>query len=77
MKKGDIAMIILIATLSIMSAFFIANSIPMLQVSIKGEKVKTVGTVTSTVKQPDETIFNSTKINPTVETVIGGTTPTR
>lgn len=77
MKKGDIAMIILIATLSVMSAFFIANSIPMLQVSIKGEKVKTVETVTSTVRQPDETIFNTSKINPTVETVIGGTTPTR
>lgn len=77
MKKGDIAMIILIATLSIMSAFFVANSIPMLQVSIKGEKVKTVENVTSTIQQPDETIFNSTKINPTVETVIGGTTPTR
>lgn len=77
MKKGDIAMVILIATLSVMSAFFIANSIPMLQVSIKGEKVKTVEKITSTVEQPDETIFNSTKINPTVETVIGGTTPTR
>jgi hypothetical protein len=77
MKKGDIAMIILIATLSVMGAFFIANSIPMLQVSIKGEKVKTVEKVSSTVQQPDETIFNSTKINPTVETVIGGTTPAR
>lgn len=77
MKKGDIAMIILIATLSVMSAFFIAKSIPMLQVSIKGEKVKTVQTVTSNVEMPDETIFNAAKINPTVETVIGGTTPTR
>ena len=77
MKKGDIAMIILIATLSVMSAFFIANSMPILQVSIKGEKVKTVEKITSTVDQPDETIFNKTKINPTVETVIGGTTPTR
>ncbi len=77
MKKGDIAMLILIATLSVMSAFFIANAIPMLQVSIKGEKVKTIEKITSAVDQPDVTIFNSTKINPTVETVIGGTTPTR
>lgn len=70
MKKSDIAMIVLIASLSVMTAFFIANSLPFLKVSDKGETVKTTDGITDTVAAPDKKIFNSNNINPTVETVI-------
>ncbi len=77
MKKSDIAMIILIAILSVMTAFFVANSVPALKPSTKGETVKTIQKITSDVEKPDPNIFNKEHVNPTVETVIGGNTPTR
>lgn len=73
MKKSDLAMIVLIASLSVMIAFFIANSISFLKVSDKGEKVKTATEVKSEVVPPSDKIFNKDAINPTVETIIGGT----
>ena len=72
MKKSDIAMIILIASVSVMVAFFIANSLPFLKVDPKGVTVKTINPVSSDVSEPDKTIFNADAINPTVKTVIGG-----
>lgn len=74
MKKTDIAMIILIASLSVMIAFVVANAIPALKVSDSGVKVDTVEKINSTVDQPDTNVFNEDAINPTVETVIGGNT---
>lgn len=71
MKKTDIAMIILIAGLSVFVAFLVANSIPALKISEKGEKVPTIERVTAEVTPPDSKLFNSEAINPTVETVIG------
>lgn len=71
MKKTDIAMIILIASLSVFVAVIIANSLPALKVSEKGEQVPTMERVTSDVTPPDTKLFNSEAINPTVETVIG------
>lgn len=72
MKKSDIAMIILIASVSVIVAFFIAKSIPFLKLDEQGVKVKTVEAISSEVTQPDSTVFNSKAINPTVQTVIGG-----
>ncbi len=72
MKKSDIAMIILIASLSVMVAFFIANSLPFLKLDPKGVKVKTVTEISADVKEPDKAVFNADAINPTVKTVIGG-----
>ncbi len=71
MKKSDIAMLVLIASLSIMVAFFVANSIPLLKPSDKGVKVKTVQSISSKVVSPDQRVFNAQATNPTVETVIG------
>ena len=64
MKKTDIAMLVLIAGISMLSAFLIADNIPALKVSPKGAQV-------DTVEKPSEDTFNSKAINPTVETVIG------
>ena len=72
MKKTDIAMVIVIASLSVMVAFFVASSMPFLKVSANGEKVKTTDPITESLTSPDKKIFNSNGINPTVETVIGG-----
>ena len=66
MKKSDIAMIILIASLSILIGFFIANNVPFLKLSEKGESVDTIERISSEVTEPDPKVFN-----PSVETVIG------
>lgn len=75
MKKSDIAMIVLIASLSVMVAFLIANSLPFLKPSEKGVKVPTAQKIETETKQPDERVFNTEAINPTVETYIGGDAP--
>ena len=72
MKKTDIAMIILIAGVSVVLAFVIANQLTFLKPPEKGQAVKTVETINQTVDQPDTTVFNAGAINPTVMTVIGG-----
>lgn len=71
MKKTDIAMIILIASLSVMIAYFVANSIPALKDSRQPVKVKTADPISSEVVEPDPTVFNKKAINPTVEVIIG------
>ena len=71
MKKTDIAMIVLIAGISVLAAYFIASSMVS---GLKNEpvKVKTATPITSEVDEPDPTIFNSNAINPTVRVDIGG-----
>ena len=71
MKKTDIAMIILIASLAVLAAFFIANSLPFLKVDEKGVQVDTIEKISDNVVDPDPKLFNESAINPTVETVIG------
>lgn len=77
MKKTDIAMLVLIASMSVLIAYFVANSIPFLKGGA-GEpiSVKYADEITSVVEDPDPRIFNDRAINPTVEVTIGGrTTP--
>lgn len=77
MKKTDIAMIILLASIAMLIAFFTANNIPFLKVSDKGVKVDTIEKVSSDVVDPDPKVFSSSAINPTVETVIGNNASTQ
>lgn len=72
MKKSDIAMIILIASLSVMVAFMIANSLPFLKVDDTGVQVDKIDSITEEVVEPDSTVFNDKAINPTIQSVIGG-----
>ena len=69
MKKTDIAMIILIATVSVLAAFFGTQAILGDQTS-EEVKVKTIDKINATVTEPDKTIFNSQAINPAVEVQI-------
>lgn len=70
MKKSDIAMIILIASISILAAYFAAKAI-IGDVGSQSVKVKTTDKITTEVTEPDPTVFNSNAINPTVEVIIG------
>lgn len=72
MKKSDIAMIILIASISAIIAFVVGNQIPALKPDPKGAKVPEATKIQSNVVEPDSAIFNKDAINPTVQTVIGG-----
>lgn len=70
MKKTDLAMIILIASLSILVAYFAGNAL-FGNFKEQPTKVKTVERFDTTVEEPDERIFNDQAINPTVEIIVG------
>lgn len=73
MKKSDIAMIILIASISILIAYFVAKAV-IGDTKNESVKVKTADPITTDITDPDTTVFNSNAINPTVEVIIGGQT---
>lgn len=73
MKKTDIAMIILIATICVMSAFFITRAV-MGDPKSEEVKVKTIEKITSEVTAPDTKVFNSEAINPAYKVEIDSTT---
>ena len=62
-------MIILIATVSVLIAFFITNSI-FSGTSSEEVKVKSIEKIEAAVTEPDPAIFNKDAINPTVEVQI-------
>jgi hypothetical protein len=70
MKKSDIAMIILIASISVFVAYFVAKSV-IGDVQSQSVIVKTADPITTDVTQPDPTVFNTNAINPTVQVIIG------
>jgi hypothetical protein len=71
MKKSDIAMIILIASVSILVAYFVAKSV-VGDVRNQSIKVKIAEPISKDIDKPDPKTFNSNAINPTVEVIIGG-----
>lgn len=73
MKKTDIAMIILIASISVVIAYFVVGAIPGLQDASKPVMVKTIDRYESSIDKPDSDVFNSQALNPTVEVTIGQT----
>lgn len=70
MKKTDIAMIILIASVSAMFAYFIAQAV-IGEPEQKDVQVKTVEAMTAEIEEPSRSIFNKNAINPTVERETG------
>lgn len=71
MKSTDIAMIILIASISVGVAFAVVGAIPGLKDSSEPVKVKTIEKYSSTIDKPDAAIFNNEALNPTVDVTIG------
>jgi len=72
MKKTDIAMIILIASVSVLISFFVAKSI-FGDVYTGTAKVKTIDKIDSSIVEPDTDVFNKNAINPAVQVQINGT----
>jgi hypothetical protein len=70
MKKSDIAMIILIASISVLIAYFVAKAI-VGDVQNETVKVKTAESISTNITQPDTSVFNTNAINPTVQVIIG------
>ena len=71
MKKTDIAMIVLIASVGVMVAYFVVVNIPFLKLPEDGVKVQTIRTISDEITDPDENVFNKDAINPTVEVIVG------
>lgn len=71
MKNSDIAMIILIASISVLVAYGVVSAIPVLKAPTEPVTVQTIDEYTSDVADPDPSIFNSSAINPTVDVTIG------
>lgn len=72
MKKTDIAMIIFIASVSVVVAFFVAKSI--FGYAYTGSaKVKTIDKIDPSINEPSSEIFNKNAINPAVQVQINGT----
>ena len=72
MKKTDIAMIILIASVSVLIAFFIAKSL-FGDVYTGSVRVKTIDKIDAVIVNPNPDIFNKNAINPAVQVQINGT----
>lgn len=70
MKKSDIAMIVLIASVSILVSFFATRAI-FGETSSENVKVKTVEKINASIVEPDPAIFNENAINPAVEVQVG------
>jgi hypothetical protein len=70
MKNSDIAAIIVIASISVLIAYFVADAV-IGKPSNDSVKVKTIAPISADVQTPDNSIFNKDAINPTVEVVIG------
>ena len=66
MKKTDIAMIIFIATISVLASFFITRSI-LGDPNTETVTVKTIEAIDIEIVEPDKSIFNSDAINPAVK----------
>ena len=70
MKRTDIAMIIFIASISMLLSYFVAKTV-LGDIQNEAVTVKTVDAITKNVNGPDERIFNEDAVNPTVEVYIG------
>ena len=70
MKNNEIALLIVIASMSVLVAYFVADNV-IKSPSSTSEKVQIASPITANVQTPDKTIFNKDAINPTVEVVIG------
>jgi len=70
MKNSDVAVIIVIASISVLVAYFVADAV-IGKPTGGSIKVKTIDPISTEVQSPDSSIFNKNAINPTVPVVIG------
>lgn len=72
MKKSDLFTIILIASVSIIAAFFIGQNI-FSNIHSGQANVRTIEKIDASVVQPSVEIFNKDAINPTIQVNVTGT----
>lgn len=72
MKKTDIAMLILIASVSVIIAFVVANTM-LKDLTNNTAQVETIELIKPGVEVPSPEIFNKNAINPSVQVEINGT----
>lgn len=70
MKKNDIAVLILVISISIITTYFIGKAI-VGEPKDNPVKVERVEKISAEITDPDESIFNAQAINPTVYIQIG------
>jgi cyclophilin family peptidyl-prolyl cis-trans isomerase len=72
MKKTDITLVVMIATISVVTTFFVARAI-FGDVYDGKATVKTIESISSNVEEPSTDVFNKDAINPSVRVQIQGT----
>lgn len=72
MKKSDLAMIVLIASTSVLIAYFSAKAI-FGDVYNGTATVQTIDLISSDISEPSPEIFNDDAINPTIRVEVDGT----
>ena len=70
MKKNDIALVVLIAAVSLIASYFIVSAIFM-QNKKNEARVKTISAIDNKVPEPSKSIFSDKSINPAVKVTIG------
>lgn len=70
-KQGDLASIILAATVSLVASFFISNAL-INKPENRSSKVEVVRKIDTEFTQPSDKIFNDNAIDPTELIQIGG-----
>lgn len=70
MKKNDIALLVLIASIALVVSFLLVKTL-FGEPQADQTKVEKVEPISSTLTKPSPTIFNSDAINPTVVIQIG------
>lgn len=73
MKQKDLALILVIAFISAIFAFFVSNKL-FVTPEDRQQKVEVVDPIAAEMNQPDERYFNQDSINPTQNSQIGNNT---
>lgn len=73
MKKSDIALLILVVSVSIAVSFFIGQALLGKSIA-KSVDVETAEPISADIVEPSASIFNKEALNPTVQVKIGDTT---
>lgn len=71
MKKADLAMIVLVTAVGVFVGYLLATNLTFLKLDENGVEVQTAEELTSDITEPNEKVFNSEAINPTVEVTVG------
>jgi hypothetical protein len=69
MKKAELATIVLIASISVLVAYLVTQSL-LGGITNESVKIKTIDRIESAFEPPSKDVFNEDAINPTVEVQI-------